>query len=437
MSDHKSEPSIKKTITTNNKQGKKGKRKRIKQSPEELYKIESTDRYNKLHHACSKNMHREAKVVKSFECQKIVRAIKAANDSVNHQTKQDDGDDGETKEETKKTSKALKRVQTLQHKLDQTKKMDLEVLVQVGLKRLGVLNLDPHMHEEDSNNEGTEDSISADNPQNDKSQPQKSKTIPSPQSGDKFYQTLLESMLRHKRLSAAMDQLNEKVTEYRQWTMFRQSILRGNFDPEDNPPGNKRKKKKKQQQESAHTGNDTMVVAGGFNSRKRGLDLGGHEGASGLFIGSLSGMMPSEGYDDGVDGNDEDGEGGYYGHQEEKKKNRPGQRARKAKAMAIEARNAGKTWDSSLNWREKKERNENQRSTHAESRDGGHNYESKGNKGRRKGMDGGAKPKEAQHIATTGTTWKEEGNAHPSWAAAAAQKSQGIAKFKGTKITFD
>jgi hypothetical protein len=36
-----------------------------------------------------------------------------------------------------------------------------------------------------------------------------------------------------------------------------------------------------------------------------------------------------------------------------------------------------------------------------------------------------------------GKTWKEEGNAHPSWAAAAAQKSQGIAKFEGKKITFD
>jgi hypothetical protein len=47
-------------------------------------------------------------------------------------------------------------------------------------------------------------------------------------------------------------------------------------------------------------------------------------------------------------------------------------------------------------------------------------------------------PKAApQHIASMGKTWKDEGNAHPSWVAAAAQKSQGIAKFEGKKITFD
>ena len=58
--------------------------------------------------------------------------------------------------------------------------------------------------------------------------------------------------------------------------------------------GSKKKKNKKNQHEKAATGNDTMIFAGGFNSRKRGPDLGGHEGSSGLFIGSLSGI-PAEG----------------------------------------------------------------------------------------------------------------------------------------------
>jgi hypothetical protein len=43
----------------------------------------------------------------------------------------------------------------------------------------------------------------------------------------------------------------------------------------------------------------------------------------------------------------------------------------------------------------------------------------------------------SQDIATMGKSWKDKGKAHPSWATAAAQKSQGIAKFAGTKITFD
>lgn len=108
---------------------------------------------------------------------------------------------------------------------------------------------------------------------------------------DPFYQTLLESMFRHKRLFNALDQLNEKVTDYRQWTLRRSQGGSNNYG-DDQVGGKKGKKKKKQ---SYDPGNDTLVVAGGFNSRKRGLNLGGHEGASGLFIGSLSGMA-TEGY---------------------------------------------------------------------------------------------------------------------------------------------
>ena len=187
-------------------------------------------------------------------------------------------------------------------------------------------------------------------------------------------------------------------------------------------------KRKKKKQEINSSGNSTMVVAGGFQSRKRGLDLGGHEGASGLFIGSLAGL-PAEAYtDDGeydMGGSDDD-DRNMDGYQEEMKKNRPGQRARRAKATAIEARKSGKTWDSSLNWREKKSGR-----VDVKSRDGGRDHKS------RTSDSGSVKPTAAQHIATMGKTWKEEGNAHPSWAAKAAQKSQGIAKFEGTKITFD
>jgi len=72
------------------------------------------------------------------------------------------------------------------------------------------------------------------------------------------------------------------------------------------------------------------------------------------------------------------GEDGEYGFQEEKKKNRPRQKARKAKAMV--AKKKGRTWDSSSNWRDEDYGNHN---------------------------------------------------------AAAAKKFQAISTFKGTKITFD
>lgn len=397
--------SARKDPTGPNEQAKGKKRKRVKQSAVEQYQIESTDRYNKLHHACSKYLHREAKVVKSFECQKVVRAIKTANDSLS-----------KVEQETNNPSKVTKRLQSLQHKLERTKKMDLDVLVQVGLRRLGVLSLDPRGLQKDAqyaNNVNNAEPC---------------------QSEDPFHQTLLESMLRHKRLSTALDQLNDKVTEYRQWIMRREEFLRGGDNPDDNHIGEgKTKKKNKSRQGKVASANDTMVVAGGFNRRKRGLDLGGHEGASGLFIGSLSGM-PAEGYDDDGDNNideNDDREGDLYGYQEGKKKNRPGQRARRAKAMAIEARKTGKTWDSSINWREKKkDGNEMDEGRHTRK------FEKEQNKSyKKKREESGAKPNKTQNIATMGKGWKEE-EVHPSWAAA-AQKTQGIAKFQGTKITFD
>lgn len=444
--------------SSSSKRTKKGqKRTRVKQSPEEQYQIESRDRYGKLHHAVSKLLHREAKVVKSFECQKIVRAIKAANGSLNEQTSRKHDEDNQDMIGAKNCSNAAARLQSLQQKLDRTKKMDLDVLVQVGLKRLGVLSLDPRKHDDAANYEddgknnvttkvATVNSVQIKN----KSQPENldPKALSQSQSDDPFYQSLLESMLQHKRLSAALDQLNEKVTEYRQWTTRRWAMLGGDDNRGDNYSGggNKRKKKKNQQGPS---GNDTMVVAGGFNSRKRGLDLGGHEGASGLFIGSLSGM-PAEGYhDDGDDnyanggGAEDEYDGEDYGYQEEKKKNRPGQRARRAKAMAMEARKAGKKWDASINWREKKNDGNDHKEHDMGKRNQGQGgaeeiFKSKIRTGRGGNEIGrAAEPKNGAQIATMGKTWKDEGNAHPSWAAAAAQKSQGIADFQGTKITFD
>lgn len=112
--------------------------------------------------------------------------------------------------------------------------------------------------------------------------------------------------------------------------------------------------------------------------------------------------------------------------------------------MAIEAKNAGKTWDSSLNWREKKKDIDGDqiRGTTGGSRGGERRDQnnSRDVQNTRNKSNTDNKPKEAKHqdIATMGKAWKEEGNAHPSWATkAAAQKSQGITEFKGKKITFD
>lgn len=418
------------TTKQSSKKNKLG-NKRTRPSPEEQFCLESVDRYEKLSHACSKHLHREAKVVKSFECQKIVRTIKAAKDavSVDHpsaENAENDDDEKNDEDNDKEKNKSAKRIETLQLKLERTKKMDLDILVQVGLKRLGVVSLDPRVtttHDVEQNN-------MIDRIKDDKKQ----------QLDDPFFQTLLESMFRHKRLSTTLDQLNVKVTEYRQWTTRWETMQRGEInDLEEHPHGGGNKKKNKKMNQ-----NDTIVVAksGCFNSRRRGgLDMGGHEGSSGLFIGSLAGHL-SDGDADDMVGNDDDDDD-EFGNSK-KKKNRPGQRARKAKATAIEARKAGKTWDSSMNWREKEKGDssgglDGGKKDYNNSRDGGGTEQNKRNESDRGGrISVVGVPKVApQHIASMGKTWKDEGNAHPSWVAAAAQKLQGIAKFEGKKITFD
>ena len=377
-----------------NQKGKKSaKRKHLKESPEERYRNERLDSYNKLHHTSSKLLHKEGKIVKSFECQKIVRAIKASNETL--------AQIEESSRDEKGFDKAKTKVALLEEKLERTKKLDLNMLVSLGLKRLGMLSFDPN------SDLPTEDTSNAQTPSPDQ---------------DSFYISLIETMLRHKRLSTVMDQINEKIIDYRSWMARQEEML---FDDKSEP---KSKKKKKKQNPSSRDQNETLIVAGSTKQRK--IDLGGHEGTSGLFIGSLSGQnVDVFGDADDEEYNSHDDEELY----EKKKKNRPGQRARKAKAMAIEAKKAGRTWDSSINWREKKETTEQELS---DDRGRRHNGASSRTKKTSNNNNDRATKAKVQDIATMGKSWKEDGNAHPSWAAAAAQKSQGIVEFKGTKITF-
>ena len=372
---------------------KNKKRKRQKLSPIDVYRIESADKYRKLQHACSKQLHREAKLVKSFECQKIVRSIKSAKDSV--------GGDGGVE------TKAEERLQSLEGKLERTKRMNLDALVQIALKRLGVLNLDPNTRGKDEE-----------------------ESVANPTDQDQFFLQLTETMLRHKRLSSAMDQLNGKVADFRQWSKRREGLLSGNGDQDLGHQDRKTTTKtRKRQKLGTKSTNDTLIVAGGFHGRKRGLDLGGHEGASGIFIGSLSGVAADDDYEwrSGTEGDFDE----HIAPETKRKKNRPGQRSRKAKALAIEAKKAGRTWDSSLNWREKKqEKLENsERSGGKHSGRGGAPRSSETTGTNRRGSM-------PANDVTTRKEWKVEGNAHPSWAAANANKPT-IQEFKGKKITFD
>jgi len=153
-----------------------------------------------------------------------------------------------------------------------------------------------------------------------------------------------------------------------------------------------------------------------------------YSGASGLFIASLAGSTKEEDDDKGGGGDEyEEGEdprytGAYDAHREppkdtadeappRKRKNRKGSRARRAKALAIQAREEGRSWETSMNWRSKNQHNEEEETS--------------------------KKAVTASEVAETGKDWKSDGTAHPSWLAKQRQTKEGIVAFKGTKITFD
>jgi len=224
----------------------------------------------------------------------------------------------------------------------------------------------------------------------------------------KFKKNLVETMLRHKRLSSAIQSVSEKVSEYNSWLSRREDWLMGRSSgraPRHKNENNPQKKR----------------------GAKRGRDEQEFQGGSNLFIGSLNdSALPIEQEEveeyDGI-GYSMRNEYEQFPVEKKKKKNRQGQRARKIKAMAIEARKAGRVWDPSINWREKKSKpKENEQNHKNESASGLDKF----------------KEIKAAEVASMGKSWKEEGKAHPSWAAREAQKAKsGIAAFAGKKITFD
>ena len=194
---------------------------------------------------------------------------------------------------------------------------------------------------------------------------------------------ILDLMMQHKKIIALLKQLSDKVMKFRERKLW----------VETEEEGNQRKQK---------------VLE--------------YSTASGVFIDSLSGRgaMSGAGVGEiqrdeyGYDINDE-----YTQISKPAKKNRKGQRARLAKALALEAKRDGKVYKS-INWRPKKavdevvDENVNASGLHAKNQ------------------------VKAEDVAEMGKDWKDEGKAHPSWAAKEhAKKQSGIAAFAGKKIVFD
>lgn len=407
------------TALPNEQQNMPLKKTKHKKDKQELHEEEAAAKYSSLFVQSKKSIRKELKVVKSFECQKIIRKIK--------DIKEDQGEEEEETNADKVATVTQQQLEKLDVKLKLMKNFDIDCALKVALQRVG-LNLDC---------KESQNGISDMDHENDGEEEQEEGTA-----------KIIETLLKHKRVSSAMQCIREKIADYNLWRSRRQEWLANKCI---NKGGTKRRMDereitdnygtfKHETKRTARRRNDGVVV-----------DVAGHDGTSGLFIESLSGNSMSdvrggdmassstgigEGYEnEEYDADNQNGYSSYYGdpYLAPIKKNRTGQRARKAKAMAIEARKAGKVWDSSINWREKKTKKRTDK--------GGKETDSAKQEVAisASGLDKSKQVKVAE-VVNMGKDWKEQGKAHPSWAAREAQKAKsglGIVAFAGKKITFD
>ena len=396
-------------------------KKRKRPSREEQHEEEVEARHSSLIAVATKSIRKEAKVVKSFECQKIVRKIKTLKSQQDQrlleETIKKEGDIGDD-------TKFSRRLKALEQKLKLVKDFNLNSLVRVCLDRLG---LDSSMIQETIKSKKKQDIKARE--MNEDNSSQKS-------SASNSDQNLIETILLHQRLVTAASAINEKITDHNKWVSRRTEWFQN----------------KGYKGRGVDSADDRYVAVGGAahtnttrKEKKKGMvELAGHDGDSGLFIDSLSGNRSSSAtesgsaelidnyFNHGSNGEIEDTHSGWSeGMIPTKKTNRMGQRQRKAKAKAMEARRSGQEWDTSTNWRERKKApQQNERKSSKDNMKKGESAS---------GLDL-TKNVGVEEIATMGKVWKDEGKAHPSWAARQAQKTKsglGLVEFKGKKITFD
>ena len=343
------------------KAGTKKKKQKMKRSEVELEW--KRDRYQKLHHQATKEFTKVSKQVKQFLCQKVIRKLKQQE---------------EDKEAEK--SKTISTTMTEQE-LATMKAFDVTVVVQQSLKQLGMSHLDPDWSPESSTNEtgGALDS----------------------------QKQVIDKYMQHKKMTTALEAWNDKVTEYRRWCLK----LDEKNDPFYEAPKKSKKRRKKgngqpvsEQEVSLDT--STFCSLGGNDAQENqeaNEDMAGH-------LGLMSAYGPGAYLDD---------DGAMF----VPKKNRKGQRARRAKAQALEAKKAGRKYVSS-NWREPKKASGDLNEDH--------NQHSQRPPERQRTND-----KSGSKFASKNSNaeQKDAAQAHPSWAAKQNQSS-GIVAFQGKKITF-
>lgn len=402
---------------------------------EERIEQEKLSYYNRLHHQCQKDLHKQIKIAKSFECQKLIRKIK--------ESKVDAGSDDDNRNDVNSKD----HIKKMEIKLIKVKELPLEPVVQECFRRLGIEQLNPSfalrgtMEREENESEAAnqddtihpsknadQESNSSSSEEEQAAQPLNNRETEEPTAGavvvkaqpDTVANWMKDRILQHKRLQSALEKWNDEITEFRRWCLRQDDrkvdFLSGNGSKKDATPAQSKKaaKSKKASVSFASSAkssyddlsNSLFVKLGGDDEPDRNEKSETTRSSGNHNRGS---------YNDPLGGSDN-----HYGPAGElPKKNRSGQRARRAKAMAIEAKNEGRSIEKSINWRQPKQQPQEQEQhfDRKQGRDMHYNQSQNGANGEKQKDD--------------------EQQLHPSWQAARKSQQQGIVQFQGKKITFD
>jgi hypothetical protein len=231
--------------------------------------------------------------------------------------------------------------------------------------------------------------------------PDTTKVEPLPATSDEQAK-LVSSVLDHKRFQACLEDWNEKVADFRRFCL----ILNERDNKFVTQDALLPKKKRGKTKGSAPT---TSLLASHQDQPTsffcKSLDDRGdaEENTDMLAYGPAAAMDEAD---------------------FQKPKNRRGHRARKAKALAVQAKQEGRQYQS-LNWREEKQRTKESKEESSKNK--------KKQRDKAATMGGDDKPQSAE---TKPAAQEDPASQHPSWAAKQQQKT-GIVAFQGKKITFD
>jgi hypothetical protein len=402
---------------------------RKRQRPTSKKQEEQQKYYDTLLHMCQKDLNKQAKTTKNFECQKLIRKLK---DQGNHDTTDTAStvDATATAASTGTVTTNTTKMNRDEEKLQQLRDLPLEPVIRECLRRLGILTLNPKPNPAaaaaadapgkttPSTSTNTKTNLNVDNDeaqtahtdqvvddsQNDKKDKKDNELGTA---GTEFNKDWIERILQHKRMREILEKWIVKVTEYVSWCVKQEEGT--------TKKGKKSRKRVEEKQEEP-----TLQAEQLSNS---------------LFV--RLGDHPSD--DDESD--DEDGDGDVAEMENQKKKNRPGQRARKAKFDAKQLRKEGPVPDSFQNWMPSKKTTRNPKqpdSNPNQSHGAGRSLDaSSSKKSATPATNASAHQTGAavQRPKPAGVAADEKG-LHPSWKASKGQQA-GIVAFQGKKTTFD